>query len=166
MLIYDGDCGFCTSSARWIEARGARAEAWQTLDLAELQLTVADVNEAAWWIDGASRKYRGHLAIGQALIAAGGIWGFIGAVLVRPPVSWIAKPVYTLIARNRDKLPGNACELKRRPPPIANDRRRSRHTEICRKYCKERGSPRRFRGVERELTHRHLTERCGVELSG
>ena len=88
-------------------------KAWQTLDLTELHLTVADVDEAAWWIDATGRKYRGHLAIGHALKAAGGGWGFIGAVLVRPPVSWVAKPVYALIARNRDKLPGSTCELKR-----------------------------------------------------
>ena len=46
------------------------------------------------------------------LRAAGGGWGFVGAVLVRPPVSWLAKPVYTLVARNRDKLPGDACETE------------------------------------------------------
>jgi len=113
VLVFDGDCGFCTASARWIEARGAHTRAWQTLDLAELQLTVADVDEAAWWIDESGRKYRGHLAIGHALKAAGGLWGLIGAVLVRPPVSWIAKPVYTLTARNRDKFPGDSCELDR-----------------------------------------------------
>lgn len=113
MLVFDGDCGFCTASARWIESLGPQAEAWQRLDLTELHLTVAEVDEAAWWIDGAGRKYRGHLAIGHALKAAGGVWGFIGAVLVRPPVSWIARPVYALIARNRKKLPGNACELNR-----------------------------------------------------
>ena len=112
VLIFDGDCGFCTASARWIEARGQRVEAWQTLDLAELRLTVADVDEAAWWIDETGKKHRGHLAIGHALRAGGGGWGFVGAVLVRPPVSWLAKPVYTLVARNRDKLPGDACELK------------------------------------------------------
>lgn len=113
MLIFDGDCGFCTASARWIEARGARVEAWQTLELDELGLTVAEVDEAAWWIDEAGQKHRGHLAIGHALKATGGVWGFIGVVLVRPPVSWLAKPVYALIARNRDKLPGSACELNR-----------------------------------------------------
>ena len=112
VLIFDGDCGFCTASARWIEARGPRVEAWQTLDLAELRLTVADVDEAAWWIDETGKKHRGHLAIGHALRAAGGGWGFVGAVLVRAPVSWLAKPAYTWVARNRDKLPGDTCELK------------------------------------------------------
>ena len=56
VLIFDGDCGFCTTSARWIEARGARVQAWQTLDLTELRLTVADVDEAAWWIDETGKK--------------------------------------------------------------------------------------------------------------
>ena len=32
MLVFDGDCGFCTSSARWIEARlpdDVAVVAWQ-----------------------------------------------------------------------------------------------------------------------------------------
>ena len=115
VLIFDGDCGFCTASARWIEARGAPVEALQTLELEELALTVAEVNAAAWWIDETGQQHRGHLAIGHALQTAGGGWGFVGAALVRPPVSWLAKPVYALVARNRHKLPGatDACELKR-----------------------------------------------------
>ena len=115
MLIFDGDCGFCTASARWIEARGAPVKAWQSLELEELRLTVAEVDAAAWWIDEAGHQHRGHMAIGHALKAAGGGWGVIGAALVHPPISWLAKPTYAVIARNRHKLPGatDNCELKR-----------------------------------------------------
>ena len=115
MLIFDGDCGFCATSARWIQARGAPVGAWQTLELDEYPLTVAEVDAAAWWIDESGNRHRGHLAIGHALKAAGGAWGLIGALLVNPPVSWLAKPVYALVARNRHKLPGatDACEVER-----------------------------------------------------
>ncbi len=115
MLIFDGDCGFCTASARWIEARGAPTVAWQTLELDELPLTVAEVDEAAWWIDETGARHRGHFAIGHALQAAGSIWGLIGTLLVNPPVSWLARPVYTLVAQNRHRLPGatDACTVKR-----------------------------------------------------
>lgn len=117
MLVFDGDCGFCTASARWLEQRGAAVVAWQTLDLDEYPLTVAEVDEAAWWIDGSGVAHRGHRAIGLALRAAGGAWGIVGTMLVNPPLSWLAGPVYALVARNRHRLPGaagaDACGLRR-----------------------------------------------------
>jgi len=116
ILIFDGDCGFCTASARWIERRlpdDAAVESWQALDLAELHLTEHDVTTAAWWVDEGGTKHRGHAAIGRALINAGGIWGAIGRLIITPPVSWIARPGYWLIARNRHRLPGatESCRL-------------------------------------------------------
>ena len=116
MLVFDGDCGFCTSSARWIEARlprGTPVEPWQSLDLDALGLTERDVTTAAYWVDADGGLHRGHLAIGRALIAAGGFWGVVGRVLVTPPMSWLARPVYALVARFRHELPGatDACRL-------------------------------------------------------
>lgn len=115
MLIFDGDCGFCTASARWIKERGAPVAAWQALDLGECPVTAAEFDEAAWWIDGSGVGHRGHRAVGHALKAAGGVWRPIGAMLLNPPVSWLAGPVYALVARNRHRLPGatGACSVKR-----------------------------------------------------
>jgi predicted DCC family thiol-disulfide oxidoreductase YuxK len=116
VLVFDGDCGFCTSSARWIEARlpaGSPVEPWQSLDIEALGLHEADVTTAAYWIDGDGGLHRGHLAIGRALVTAGGIWGIIGRIIVTPPMSWIARGLYALVARYRYRLPGatDACRL-------------------------------------------------------
>ena len=116
MLVFDGDCGFCTSSARWIEARlpeGTPVEPWQSLDLKELGLTEDDVVTAAYWIGDDGRAHRGHRGIGRALMAAGGFWKVIGWIIVLPPVSLIARPIYALIAKHRHRLPGatDACRL-------------------------------------------------------
>ena len=116
LLVFDGDCGFCTRSARWIQRRlpdGVRVESWQVLDLDDLGLTVDDVTGAAWWLSPAQpRPARGHEAIGWALAAAGGAWGTVGRLIVRRPGSWLARPVYAVIARNRHRMPGGApaCE--------------------------------------------------------
>lgn len=119
MLVFDGDCGFCTSSARWIERRlpeEVAVEPWQSLDLDELGLTVTDVTEAAWWIDEAGGRHRGHRAIGHSLAAAGGLWGMIGKLILTPPISWLARPAYALVARYRYRLPGatDACRIPSR----------------------------------------------------
>lgn len=86
IFVYDGDCAFCTRTARWAERRlGGRAavEAWQALDLGALGLTIHDVTTAAWWIDG-ERRDRGHRSIGRALVAIGGAWGIVGRLLLVP----------------------------------------------------------------------------------
>lgn len=116
MLVFDGDCGFCTSSARWIEARlpdSVPVVPWQSCDLDELGLTEADVTTAAYWIDDAGVAHRGHQAIGRSLMTAGGLWGLIGRLVITPPISWLAGPVYRLVAKYRHRLPGatDACRL-------------------------------------------------------
>jgi len=119
LLIYDGDCSFCTSSANWVAARwrgSAKAVAWQALASDELEvhaLTPDDVRSAAWWIDDSGRRSRGHLAIAQALTAGSGWPAAVGRVLLVPPFRWIAGAMYPLIARWRHRLPGGtpACRI-------------------------------------------------------
>lgn len=112
LLVYDGECGFCVRSARWIEARlpvDARVEPWKALNLEELGLSQPDVQAAVWWIDGsgpATRRCRGAEAIGRSLVAAGGIWGVAGRLIIHPPLCWLARPAYALIAANRHRLSG------------------------------------------------------------
>jgi uncharacterized protein YbjT (DUF2867 family)/predicted DCC family thiol-disulfide oxidoreductase YuxK len=119
VLIFDGDCGFCTSAARWAESgfhRGERAEAWQLLGenaLASFGLSARDVQEAAWWVDGAGAPERGHRAAGRALQAGGGWRRVLGWFTLHPPTSWIAAGAYRLVVRFRYRLPGGtpACRL-------------------------------------------------------
>jgi predicted DCC family thiol-disulfide oxidoreductase YuxK len=119
LLVYDGDCSFCSSSARWIAARWTgpqRAIAWQHLgadQLKRLGLTLDDVRRAAWWIDPSHGRSRGHVAIARALRAAPGWPSIAGAVLLVPPFRWLAAAAYPLIARWRHRLPGGtpACRM-------------------------------------------------------
>jgi predicted DCC family thiol-disulfide oxidoreductase YuxK len=114
LLIYDGDCPFCTASSNWISTQWgsrARAVAWQTLAphaLAEYGLTPGDARDAAWWIDETGRRSRGHLAVAQALAAGSGWPAAAGRVLQVPPFRWIAGALYPLIARRRHRLPGGS----------------------------------------------------------
>ena len=117
MLIFDGDCGFCTSSANWAArgwSRPVQAQAWQLLgaeQLAELGLSVAQAQEAAWWVDPDGRLFRGHRAMGKALAAGGGWRRLVGLVILVPPGSWVAAGAYPVIARWRHRMPGgtSAC---------------------------------------------------------
>ncbi|QGG96036.1 thiol-disulfide oxidoreductase DCC family protein [Actinomarinicola tropica] len=120
MLVYDGDCGFCTSSARWIARRlpaTVPVVPWQSLgDLSARGLTVDDVTSAAWWLDDGEAPLGGHLAIGGALRAARPPWSLLGRLLLAPPLRWLAGPVYRWVARHRYRMPGasDACRIE--PP--------------------------------------------------
>ena len=118
ILVYDGDCGFCTATAAWIGRRlrvPVRVAPWQSLDLAHHGLAEADVTTAAYWIDEGGRRHRGAAGVAEALVACGGGWALAGRVLRLPPVSWLAAGAYQLVARNRHRLPGatDACRLPR-----------------------------------------------------
>ena len=119
-LIYDGDCGFCTSSANWISRRwnkvdAPRAVPWQRLSddvAAEMKLTRDDFARSAWWFDGVNVE-EGSRAVARALMAPHGPWAVVGWILLVPPVSWLAPLGYRLVARYRYRLPGGtpACKV-------------------------------------------------------
>jgi predicted DCC family thiol-disulfide oxidoreductase YuxK len=113
VLLYDGDCAFCTTCAGVLERIGADVEivAWQLTDLDELGTTEERASEAVQWVEVDGTVRSGHEAIAAALSTAGGIWRIIGRMLLLPGISWMAAGVYRLVADNRHRLPGGtpAC---------------------------------------------------------
>lgn len=112
VLVFDGDCGFCTSFAGWISARWRRpahAVAWQRISPSELSsmgLTPTDCRDAAWWRDPSGRLVKGHVAIGRSLLLAGGWERLLGRAILAPVVDPAASRAYRWVARNRNRLPG------------------------------------------------------------
>ena len=117
VLVYDGDCGFCTTCARFLERIGPDAEivAWQLTDLAALGITEEQAADAVRWVrtDGTVRS--GHEAIADVLSSAGGVWRIIGRALLLPGISWLAARAYRLTADNRYRLPGGTPACARKP---------------------------------------------------
>lgn len=117
VLVFDGDCGFCTSCARLLERIGPDAEVvpWQLADLDELGITAAQAAEAVRWIGADGTVRTGHEAIAATLSSAGRPWRIVGRAMELPGISPLAAAVYRLIARNRHRLPGGtpACAAER-----------------------------------------------------
>ncbi|HEX5527678.1 MAG TPA: DUF393 domain-containing protein [Solirubrobacterales bacterium] len=115
VLVFDGDCAFCTSSAHLLERIGPEAEivAWQLADLDALGITAAQATEAVQWIGADGTVRSGHEAIAAALATAGWPWRLAARAILLPGVSSLAAAAYRLIARNRHRLPGGtpACKL-------------------------------------------------------
>ena len=115
-LIFDGDCGFCTWAANFSRRRlppEVRVVPWQFVeDPSSLGLTREEISEAAWWIDGSGRPHRGHRALAEGARAFGGLWWLAGTLVRVPPFDWLGAKVYTILARNRARLPGStpACQ--------------------------------------------------------
>ncbi|MER5207521.1 DUF393 domain-containing protein [Streptomyces sp. NPDC002825] len=119
VLVFDGDCGFCTTSARFAERRvKPRCETipWQFADLTDLGVTSTRATHEVLWVTPTGVVYGGAQAVAKALLSAGGGWSVAGACLLLPPVRWVARGVYRLIADNRHRMPGgtSACALPRR----------------------------------------------------
>lgn len=117
LLIYDGDCGFCTRTAAWLRRRlpkGYEVQASQRLaDLEELGLDRRRVHEAAYWIDPDGRRHRGHRAIIRALESSRGVLGLLSKAAGAWPLDSLASWVYAVVARNRHRFPGatDHCHL-------------------------------------------------------
>jgi predicted DCC family thiol-disulfide oxidoreductase YuxK len=115
LLVFDGDCGFCTTWARrWQHWSGLeRVEPWQFLDLAPLGLTEEQCSTAVQWVADDGTVASAEDAVIAALRHEGGAWSVLGGALALPGIHALAGVLYRLIAKYRYRLPGStpACRL-------------------------------------------------------
>jgi predicted DCC family thiol-disulfide oxidoreductase YuxK len=116
-LLFDGDCGFCSSSAR-LAARLAPQVSivpYQDSDLSAFAVTAQECAAALRWV-GAGGPAAGAAAVARLLLAAGGGWRLLGRLLLAPGVRRAADLAYRVVATNRYRLPGGtpACRVSSR----------------------------------------------------
>ena len=109
VLIYDGDCAFCTL---WVNRLRSwlpsfpEAKTSQSVSLDDYALSADDVAKYAWYITG-THQYAGHLAASALLRAQPVLWlRLLGVLIALPPISWVAALVYGFVSRFRHALPG------------------------------------------------------------
>ena len=116
LVLFDADCGFCTASAGWMRGR------WFLADVDAVALQRADLTIHNLSVDKCAERlhviadkdvYIGSDAIARILRASRAPWPLVGRVMAAPGVRWLAQGAYTLVARNRHRLPGgtSSCEL-------------------------------------------------------
>ncbi|QYF74188.1 thiol-disulfide oxidoreductase DCC family protein [Cryobacterium sp. PAMC25264] len=115
-LIFDGDCGFCTTAVLWLQRTLPRVPAtapFQWTDLSRYGLDEAQARSRVWFVSG-GRRYGGAAAVaailrGQPIRAL----RVLGTLATLPPWSWAAEAGYRVVARYRYRLPGGtpACRL-------------------------------------------------------
>ncbi len=92
LLIFDGDCGFCTTSARfasrWVDRRHRYdIQPWQQVDLAPFGLTEEDCIAAAQFVRRDGTVVAAHLAIAEGLKHGALPWRPLGHAMTLPGVS-------------------------------------------------------------------------------
>ena len=116
LLIFDGDCSFCTTWVNRLEAALPTfppSTPWQWIDIGEYALTPEDVAKYAWVVTPGGH-YAGHLAASALLrMQPHFALRFLGHLIATPPFSWISAVAYGWISKNRHRLPGGtpACAL-------------------------------------------------------
>ena len=119
VLVFDGDCGFCTAcvefTRRWIRPR-VDIQPWQFLDLADYGLTDEQCVEAVQFVTADGRVHSGSRAVTGMLRTANRPWPWFAALADAPGIAPIAASAYRLVARNRYRLPGStpACAVSPR----------------------------------------------------
>ncbi|MFG3052904.1 thiol-disulfide oxidoreductase DCC family protein [Kitasatospora sp. NPDC048239] len=132
VLVFDGDCSFCTTCETWAErylrqtlaSGGWEGVPFQFADLAALDARAGGRGEVSWeraerevlWITPAGRVYGGAQAVARLLMRSGGVWAYLGGALALAPVRPLAGAVYRWVSKNRHRMPGGtpACALPRR----------------------------------------------------
>ena len=112
LLIFDGDCAFCSRCVRFIERRIRRhpqIQSWQRSDLVALGLTQEQCETAVQFADRGSIT-SAHVAVARVLIYGKKGWALLGYVMLLPGIKQVAGVVYRWVAKNRDRMPGGTAE--------------------------------------------------------
>jgi predicted DCC family thiol-disulfide oxidoreductase YuxK len=117
ILIFDGDCAFCSSSARVLRKMTRNKVAidpYQYLDLASYSLTQDQTSKAVYYVTK-TEAFSAAKAIARCLIDARTPWSIAGFLLNIPVVISVGELVYTWVSKNRHRLPGGTpeCSLPR-----------------------------------------------------
>jgi predicted DCC family thiol-disulfide oxidoreductase YuxK len=127
VLVYDGDCAFCSSSLRFGE-RLLGTDGWASIpfQFADMDAVAAFTAGAATraraerevlWITPTGRVDGGADAVAKVLLRTRRVpWVLLGAIALLPGMRTLMSAVYRLIAANRDRLPGGtpACAIRPR----------------------------------------------------
>jgi predicted DCC family thiol-disulfide oxidoreductase YuxK len=106
VLVYDGECEFCSRLARWVQHRDREhrvlVKPSQEPGLIEgLGLTREEVGRAAWAVEPGGRTFEGAAAINRVLRELGGGWSLAASLYGVAPIGWVEGAYYKRVARRR-----------------------------------------------------------------
>lgn len=115
VLLYDADCGFCAKSAGWFEPLRCRVHVTplQSADLGALGITEAAALAEVHLVAADGSIQTGHHAIATALATSGSLpIRSLGRVLGSRALDRLGRAAYSLLAKNRYRLPGGTAQCR------------------------------------------------------
>ena len=114
ILLFDGDCAFCSSCARalvrWVPGP-AVIEPWQQIELSPLGVTIDEVDAAIVMVGVDLQHTAGPEAAADLFRSSTATpWRVAGRILGLRPVLVVVWPLYRWIARNRHRMPGGTAQ--------------------------------------------------------
>jgi len=115
VVLYDGTCGICAGNLKWLYRLDTLKKfddmPYQTEGLQQLfpNLKVEECEKAMHLVFPDGRIYAGTDAFRQVFLRMP-LMFVVGLVMFIPPIPWILRKLYPVLARNRYKL-GGTCEL-------------------------------------------------------
>lgn len=95
VVVYDGDCGICQASARWIERHIPSVEVQSHYEYGVDEL-------GSVWLVTRTYNYEGAEAVARVLMLSSKMWmRMFGRIMNAPVVRLLASGVYRVIAHNR-----------------------------------------------------------------
>jgi len=109
VLLFDGKCGICTRTARWVRERDThgtilvipnQSPEWR----ARFSIKPEDAERRVYAIDAGGRVFAGAAAVNRVLEELGGRRAVVGRLYRFPPIALIENAIYPVIARYRGLL--------------------------------------------------------------
>ena len=123
LLIFDGDCGICTSSSELVQRLSAdsalEVKPFQILNLSELH---PDLNEdrtskSLYLLTKEGKLYSRSKGVFETMKRMKGFYKPLGFILSNPIIVFITNPIYDWVAKNRTKISIrfglNACNISK-----------------------------------------------------
>lgn len=109
MLVFDGDCGFCTRAAQWLVRRTrprAAVVPWQALALKRWGLDEDECRAAVQFVSASGQVSSGAAAVAGVLSTAHSPWPLAARTINSALIAPLAQRVYVYVAAHRGSLPG------------------------------------------------------------
>ena len=115
IVIYDGDCAFCSSAARFAQRRVApnlNYSPYQLTELAKHGISTEQARSSLKFVTDSNDVLSAHLAVSQIMRNGNKVWRLVGIISTLPIVRSLAALGYMVPAKYRHKLPGGTATCK------------------------------------------------------
>lgn len=115
IVIYDGDCAFCSSAARFAQRRVApnlNYSPYQLTELTKYGITTEQAKSSLKFVKANGEVLSANFAVSQIMRNGNKFWRMLSVITTLPIIRSLAALGYKVTAKYRHKLPGGTPTCK------------------------------------------------------